>query len=51
MDLGASVEQFLGLAEQGGGDGALKMRLAGLIAAEAVKEFRTSADRPGRRTR
>jgi hypothetical protein len=38
MDLGAPVEQFLGPAEQGGGDGALKMRLAGLIAAEAVKD-------------
>ena len=38
MDLGAPVEQFLGPAEQGGGDGALKVRLAGLIAAEAVKD-------------
>ena len=36
-DLGAPVEQFLGPAEQGGGDGALEMRLAGLVAAEAVK--------------
>jgi hypothetical protein len=38
VDLRAPVEQFLCSAQQGGGDGALKMRLASLIAAEAVKD-------------
>src|ERR1700691_1372968 len=33
MDLGGSVEQFLGPAEQGGGDRALKMRLPRRVAA------------------
>jgi hypothetical protein len=42
MDLGAPFEQFLGPAEQGRSDSALKMRLAGLVAAEAVKDSKRS---------
>jgi hypothetical protein len=42
MDLGGSVEQFLGPAEQGGGDRALKMRLPRRVAAEAVKDSKRS---------
>jgi hypothetical protein len=40
-DVRPPVEQFLGPAEQGGGDSALKMRLAGLVAAEAVKDSKS----------
>jgi hypothetical protein len=45
-DLGAPVEQFLGPAEQGGGDSALEMRLAGLVAAEAVKDSKSPLINP-----
>ena len=38
MDLRGPVEQFLGATEQGGRDSALEMRLAGCVAAEAVKD-------------
>ena len=55
MDLGRPVEQFLGPTEQGGGDSALEMRLAGRVAAEAVKDSKrplidpegVPGDRPG----
>jgi hypothetical protein len=45
-DVRLPVEQFLGPAEQGGGDSALKMRLAGLVAAEAVKDSKRTLIEP-----
>ena len=38
MDLRGPVEQFLGPAKQSDCDSALEMRLAGRVAAEAVKD-------------
>ena len=38
MDLRGPIEQFVGPAQQRGGDSAFEMRLAGRVTAEAVKD-------------